>query len=257
MGRRSDFALVEDMVRYFNTVKTKEKITQNDFCQKLGINSATARKWLGIFEFIKKNSPELMFKEEKRSFHISLDKTAEKTIDHEQNGLESILKGFDIQDDQILSPYLQANMFRVLVRAYNEVGECYLKVGKSQVALHHFKRAKALANEHGDSFWIAKAQVNLAKTLNKFILLGDKSKASKARSYLLKAKQIYTELEDNQGLMSVNGLFGDLEASLGDLEAALTYYEFAAKSAEALDDENIQEDFLLKAKAINAESLRV
>ena len=64
MGRRSDEQLVDDIIQFFIDHKREKTISLTDFCQALGVNSATANKWLGILWFIKAMCPDFDFDEE-------------------------------------------------------------------------------------------------------------------------------------------------------------------------------------------------
>ena len=70
MGRRNDYELVEEIIGFFIDHKREKTITLTDFCEWLGINSATAKKWLDILLFIKAHCPDFYLEEEKRNVNI-------------------------------------------------------------------------------------------------------------------------------------------------------------------------------------------
>ncbi|MFX0093418.1 MAG: hypothetical protein ACFFBD_16825 [Candidatus Hodarchaeota archaeon] len=59
MGRRKDWDIVEEIVRYIQDVAKAGlgTITQGDLCSKVGINSETAEKWLTLLQFIRTECP--------------------------------------------------------------------------------------------------------------------------------------------------------------------------------------------------------
>ncbi len=66
MRRRSDDELVGDIIAYFIDNKRERFISLTDFCKQLGINSATAKKWLELLWIIKATCPDFDFDEKKR-----------------------------------------------------------------------------------------------------------------------------------------------------------------------------------------------
>ncbi len=70
MGRRSDYELVDEIIGFFIDNKREKTITLTDFCAWLGINSATAKKWLDLLLFIKAMCPDFYLEEEGRNVNI-------------------------------------------------------------------------------------------------------------------------------------------------------------------------------------------
>ena len=79
MGRRSDMELVEDIVSFFIDHKNEKSIALNDFCDWIGINSATARKWLDLLEFIQGMCPDFYTEKEDRILKIKFPPTSSYT----------------------------------------------------------------------------------------------------------------------------------------------------------------------------------
>ena len=70
MGRRSDEELVNEMIGFFIDHKREKNIALTDFCEWIGINSATAKKWLDLLLFIKAMCPDFYLEEEGRNVNI-------------------------------------------------------------------------------------------------------------------------------------------------------------------------------------------
>jgi hypothetical protein len=70
MGRRSDADLVDEIIGFFIDHKREKNISLTDFCEWLGINSATAKKWLDLLLFIKAMCPDFYLEEEGRNVNI-------------------------------------------------------------------------------------------------------------------------------------------------------------------------------------------
>jgi hypothetical protein len=70
MGRRSDSELVDEIIGFFIDHKSEKGIALTDFCDLLGINSATAKKWLDLLLFIKMMCPDFYLEEEGRTVNI-------------------------------------------------------------------------------------------------------------------------------------------------------------------------------------------
>ena len=70
MGRRSDMELVNEIIAFFIDHKKEKRIALTDFCQMLGINSATAKKWIDLLSFIKIYCPDFYLEEEGRNVFI-------------------------------------------------------------------------------------------------------------------------------------------------------------------------------------------
>jgi hypothetical protein len=75
MGRRSDEELVEEIISFLVETKNKRVVSLTDFCKNVGINSATARKWLGILSFVRMMCPEFYLEEEQRELSIKFPNT--------------------------------------------------------------------------------------------------------------------------------------------------------------------------------------
>jgi len=76
MGRRSDTELVNEIIGFFIDHKQEKTITLTDFCEWLGINSATAKKWLDLLLFIKSMCPDFYLEEEGRNISIKIPETS-------------------------------------------------------------------------------------------------------------------------------------------------------------------------------------
>ncbi|MFX0206466.1 MAG: hypothetical protein ACFFDT_10815 [Candidatus Hodarchaeota archaeon] len=75
MGRRSDDELVEDIIAFLVERKNDRSVSFIDFCKSIQINSATAKKWLGILSFIRMMCPEFYLEEENRNLLIKFPNT--------------------------------------------------------------------------------------------------------------------------------------------------------------------------------------
>ena len=65
MVRRSDSELVEDIIEYLVDNKDRKRVTLSEFSETVGLNSASARKWLEIIQFIMMLCPDFYVEEEK------------------------------------------------------------------------------------------------------------------------------------------------------------------------------------------------
>lgn len=75
MGRRSDEELVEAIISFLVEKKNERTVSLTEFCKSIGINSATAKKWLGILSFIRMMCPEFYLEEEQRELLIKFPNT--------------------------------------------------------------------------------------------------------------------------------------------------------------------------------------
>ena len=75
MGRRSDDELVEAIISFLVEKKNERVVSLTDFCKNIGINSATAKKWLGILSFVRMMCPEFYLEEEHREVLIKFPNT--------------------------------------------------------------------------------------------------------------------------------------------------------------------------------------
>lgn len=84
MGRRSDRVLVDEILSFLVERKNEKSVSINDFCSHLGINSATAKKWLDILSFIRIMCPEFYVEEEQHNSLIKFPNTLIMSINTNQ-----------------------------------------------------------------------------------------------------------------------------------------------------------------------------
>lgn len=65
MVRRSDSELVEDIIEYLVDNKDRNGVTLSEFSETVGLNSASAKKWLDLIQFIMMMCPDFFVEEEK------------------------------------------------------------------------------------------------------------------------------------------------------------------------------------------------
>jgi hypothetical protein len=65
MVRRSDSELVEDIIAFLVDNKDRKRVTLGEFSETVGLNSASAKKWFEIIQFIKMVCPDFYVEEQK------------------------------------------------------------------------------------------------------------------------------------------------------------------------------------------------
>jgi tetratricopeptide (TPR) repeat protein len=150
--------------------------------------------------------------------------------------------------EQALLRSKKANIHKAVVNAYCNIGECYYRVGMIDEAENNFEKARVLAQERNDKYWLAVSEVNLSKVLAENIKRGDSSSATQAIYYLEESVQLFEQLGDKFGLMIAQGSFGDLEAMGNNLEKALIHFEIASEKAQSLNDHIYQEYYQQKVQ---------
>ena len=99
MGRRSDEQLVDDIIQFIIDHRRDKTITLPDFCQGLGINSTTAKKWLELLWFIKAMCPDFDFDPENGIIKFSAISQYTRYTGQENSDLESLLTSNELGEN--------------------------------------------------------------------------------------------------------------------------------------------------------------
>lgn len=91
MVRRSDEQLVDDIIQFIIDHRRDKAIALTDFCQSLGINSTTAKKWLELLWFTKAMCPDFDFDPESGIIKFSVGTQYGRYSDSEDTDIESLL----------------------------------------------------------------------------------------------------------------------------------------------------------------------
>ncbi len=102
----------------------------------------------------------------------------------------------------------------VLAKVYMDMGVACAHLGRSDEARRNLENAVKLASETGQPKLRAYANTSLAEVLSQS---GDHESA---RECCFAALEVFTELEDRQGLSAAYARLGMIDRSLGDLEAS-------------------------------------
>ncbi|MDG6221283.1 MAG: tetratricopeptide repeat protein, partial [Candidatus Thermoplasmatota archaeon] len=135
-----------------------------------------------------------------------------------QQYYKSALSHLEGNDDNLLS----------IARAYNNLGDTYLRRGDYEKALEYFRRGEESASKYGNDDMRAWALFNISETLAK---MGNVDEGEKM---LQESEQILIRLNDQLGLANIHHCRGLLSFTRGDKKKALGDYQKALEEFRRL-----------------------